>query len=118
MNPTIKLSKANPAVKALLAATFPAYKGRKVVAEIATSVTLWDTNYSGGTRNVYHFITPDHQERLTVPAPWVNRAEGAVVPLSAGLVVVEHSMFCGRDCGITVHVHPDLAPKMIDAPAA
>lgn len=118
MNQQIPLTRSNSAVKALLAATFPNYRGRKVVAEVAESVTLYDTNWSGGTRNTYHFVQPNKAGRLIVPAPWVNSAEGETVELSASLVVVKHTQFCGTDYGVTVYLHPSLAPKLVAAPAA
>ena len=41
--------------------------------------------------------------------------EVALVP---GIAVVEHSMFCGKDMGLTFHVHPDNAAKLLPAPTA
>ena len=39
------------------------------------------------------------------PAPWVNPIEGKRVEVPEGVAVVEHSIFCGKDCGITIYVN-------------
>jgi hypothetical protein len=41
---------------------------------------------------------------------------GDDVKLVPGLVCVEHSIFCGKDTGITIHVHAENAPKYLPAP--
>jgi hypothetical protein len=40
------------------------------------------------------------------------------VNLPAGFVCVQHSIFCGKDTGVTIHVHPDNAPLLLPAPEA
>ena len=46
-------------------------------------------------------------------APWdVSRADNTF-PLRPGFAVVMHSMFCGKDHGLTFTVHPNDATKML-----
>lgn len=115
MNPRTKVSKTNKAVKSLVSATFPEWKGRKVSIEVGP-LTFWDTNWGGGTRNEFRGIrfedrsgrlVLDKAEGLAVPAPWANPVEGKTVDLPPGVAVVEHSVFCGKDAGITIHIGPD-----------
>lgn len=100
-----------------------AYTGRKFAAVVTETVTipidagLW----SGGSRDVYSVVSLDHGTR-ELPgqslAPWDRSGGDRVCKLVAGIVVVRHSMFCGKDHGLTFYVHPDNATKLLPAPAA
>ena len=98
----------------LVKRTFPEYRGRTFRLSPAESVTLHDVNWGDGSRNSYR-ITPLTLDDVTAisipsPAPWNNPYEGAKMAIHPGFAVVEHSIFCGQDMGIRVHVHPvDLA---------
>ena len=108
----MKLStkQASPIVKA----TFPEYNGRKFRLEFTESVTFYDTNWSGGTRNQYKAVKRDGTIGVQhIPAPWVNMVEGKKFELSPDVLVVEHSHFCGQDMGIRIYAHPSNAPKWI-----
>lgn len=50
---------------------------------------------------------------FSAPAPWINPVEGKTVELSPEVLIVEHSIFCGKDSGITVYVHPSVMPKLL-----
>lgn len=114
MNPTVKITRKQ--AKPILDATFPEYTGRKITVEFAERVTFYDTNWGDGTRNFYHGLRADgSSKRLVVPAPWVNPVEGKTMELPADVLIVEHAIFCGRDCGITIFAHPTYAPKWLTA---
>lgn len=109
-----------PDVAPLVTATFPDYTGRKFRVEAVESVLFSDLNYSGGTRNQFRACTIDGQSieskfNLNQPPPWANPFEGKRVELPAGAVVVEHSMFCGKDCGLTIYVNPADMPRTLMA---
>lgn len=109
---TQKLTRAQ--AKEILAQTFPEYRGRKIRLAFTTEVVLSDVNWGGGSKNTYHGVTANaNGKRLVVPAPWNHHLEGAVVPLTKDLMIVEHTMFCGEDCGITIYAHPAHAPKWL-----
>lgn len=104
----------------VVAATFPEYKGRLYRVRAAESVTLYDLNISGGTRNQYRACTIEGEslktaDRFNQAAPWDNPAEGLRIDLVPGCVVVEHSLFCGSDRGLTVYVHPSNMPAHLKA---
>lgn len=101
-NTTIKVSKTNATIKAILAATFPQYKGRKVKLVISASLPVahvegWD----GGSMS---------EARL-----YNMRTGGAVFASTqvqiadAHWIVVEHSVFCGKDSGITIRMQSPLS---------
>jgi hypothetical protein len=101
----MKLSKkqANPIVFKV----FPDYKGRKYFLELVDKVTFYDTNWSGGTRRKYKIIRTDGKQMdFKAPAPWVNPVEGKTFDIAEGIAVVCWSIFCGRDCGVTVYLNP------------
>jgi len=103
--------------KPILDATFPAYRGRKIKVKFTETVNVNDTNWSGGTRNQYQAIGADGlvvDLTANVPAPWVNPIEGTKIELTENFLIVEHSHFCGKDCGITIYSHPSNSPKILE----
>lgn len=114
MNHRMKVKKAQ--VKDILAATFPEYRGRKFKVEFASTVTFHDTNWGGGTKNTYIAIGSNGRTaRLSVPAPWANPVEGKTVEMPANALVVKHTIFCGKDLGITIYASPIHLPKWLTA---
>ena len=101
-------------VKDIVDASFPDYRGRKISVVFADTITFWDTNWHGGTRNVYKAVASDGRvAKLDVPAPWVNVIEGQSSWVPRDAVVVEHSIFCGKDLGLTIHAHTSHAPAWL-----
>lgn len=97
--------KINPTVKPLARIAFPEYTGRMIQVVNATTITLSDTNWGGGTRSQYRAVrlADGKIAAFTAPAPWLNGAEGETVTIPEGHVVVKHAMFCGRDAGICIY---------------
>jgi hypothetical protein len=97
------------------------YTGTKFKAEVAESVTvpadagLWD----GGSRETYRAI--ELATGRDVPlidhnaSPWDNR-KSITFKLEPGFAVVRHSMFCGKDMGLTFYVHASNAAALLPAP--
>lgn len=107
-------------VAQIMLGTFPDYKGRKFSVQAAERVTFRDLNWSGGTRNQYRACGLDgtsieSKHNLNGPAPWVNPFEGKQIELPAGALIVEHSHFCGTDCGLTIYANPADMPKLLNA---
>lgn len=106
-------------VEPIITATFPGYTGKKVQVMAAESVTLRDLNWSGGTRSQYAGCSLEtgratgNASAGNAAAPWANPYEGAVVPLVAGMALVEHCLFCGKDLGLRIYVHPSMLPKFL-----
>lgn len=88
--------------------TFPQYTGRKIRGEAVDSVYLSNTNWDGGSRSHYAAINLSTNEVLrldfTSIPPWLNKVEGSRVKVPEGVAIVEHSICCGKDCGLTVYV--------------
>lgn len=105
-------------VPAIVINTFPDYRGRKIRIQPTDTVTLCDLNWSGGSRSQYRTCTIagdviGSADRYNMAAPWAHQAEGASVPIPQGAVVVRHSIFCGKDTGLTIYVNPADMPNLI-----
>ena len=102
----IKVRKAQ--VKPIVEVTFPDYKGRKFRVQFTDTVTFHDTNWGGGSRNYYQAVKMDEGKAGAMPnfSPWDNPLEGKKVELPENVVVVEHSIFCGKDMGLRFYAHP------------
>lgn len=110
----MKLNKKQ--IAPVLKSSFPEYKGRKFKVVFTPNCYLFDTNWSGGSKSSYVFLTADLKAH-TLPsfAPWNNPIEGREIQLNENFIVVEHSFFCGQDSGITIHAHPCYAPLLLPA---
>jgi hypothetical protein len=112
----VPVSRAHPAVKAALAATFPNYRGRKVRVALWTAPLHLDLNWSGGTKDTVVLIDMANSRvgRLVVPSPW---ARGAADPVDCppDAVLAVHSYFCGVDAGVTFYVRPGSSAGLLGA---
>ena len=100
------------------------YSGKQFKAYICDSVTipadagLW----SSGSRDHYSALDVNTGQNVALPgqnaAPWDNSRKDTRVALRPGLAVVRHTMFQGKDLGLSFYVHPDNAAKLLPAPAA
>lgn len=107
----------DPIVKAILQNTFPNYKGRKISVVIADTF-IPDQSWSGGTRTLWKIFRLDGK----VYDPGRDYSSGPFNPIEAfkphqipdGCVVVQHTIFCGKDIGITILTKKvDLLPKKV-----
>jgi len=109
----------------------PGYRGKKLKICLNSDgrLTLQNLNWSGGTRSTYvacrlgagespaPTLLPNHVD-MNSPHPQNNRYEGITIEIPSGVVVVEHSLFCGSDMGLTIHAHPEDVAALLPAPAA
>ena len=115
MSEAIKVSRSD--VRDVVSATFPDYKGRTFRVDGSGRVTFHDVNWGGGSRNYYRSFRFADGMAFGLPEslPWSNPVEGKNIDIPAGWAVVEYTIFCGHDCGITVHVRPENMPRRIAA---
>ena len=97
----------------------PDYTGRKIKICFADHVTLHDLNWGGGTRSKYTLLDEVRGiGRFAVGAPWDrDNPEGQRIDLAPGTLVVQHSIFCGADMGLTIWAAPGYQPKWLTATA-
>ena len=115
MTDTIKVLRAE--VRAVVDASFPAYRGRSFRVVPSGRVTFADLHWDGGTRSEYKAVrlAGGRAAELSIGLPWASPTEGRTVDIPPGFVVVEHSQFCGKDCGINIYCHPGDVGAMLPA---
>ena len=85
------------------------YAGRSFKAEAAESLRLDGNYWDGGSRSTYAGVNlmtgavssavKDHGNPFSSP-------QTPTVDIPVGCAIMEHSIFCGKDTGITFHVNP------------
>lgn len=112
---TIKVSKSDPAFRRIIVACYPTWKGRKVCVKAATTYRM--ANYwGGGSRDyavAYDLKTGDVSAPSVVTTNPMRGQAHAVVEIPEGMLIVEHSIFCGKDAGVTIYVNPANMPRLL-----
>ena len=119
-------AKEKPEIARVFSAAFPSYSGRKHKVSIEETVYVPSSYWDEGSKTSAVFIRLDSLETGALPDnhPFFDRARvpnqlqaGESLPLVPGIAMVTHSLFCGKDMGLTLHVHPqDVNPlALVDA---
>ena len=109
----VTVSRAHPAVKAALRATFPEYRGRRVRIAPYTEPLFLQTTWSEGSRDVVKAVRlSDGSVADAANLRGWGAAEEVVCP--PGHMLAVHSVAGVHDLGVTFFVRPD----ELDAPAA
>jgi hypothetical protein len=109
--------KPDASLKAILEACYPGKKVRKGLAIEAQDRPLDVRSYwDGGSRDyfVFYCLTTGAVVPMPAQSAWDKRMPGAeTITLPDGIICVEHSYFCGKDVGFTIHVPPANMPKLL-----
>ncbi len=91
------------------------YNGKKFSIQFKDTLTFYDTNWGGGTKNTYIAIDLNNlaSKKFNAPAPWVNPVEGKTIELPEQKAILCHSVFCGHDSGLTLYLHTSHMPKWL-----
>lgn len=98
------------------------YDGKMFKAEVCERVTIpMDAGlWSGGSREIYRVVRlADGAEIQPIDpnaSPWDPSRKERIVQLETGIAVIRHTMFCGKDLGLTFYVHPTNAAAMLPKP--
>jgi len=114
----IKVSPSEPMVRRIVQATYPSYRGRKVTIVPQRYPLNVQSYWSGGSRDYFVFLRLDIFAVAPMPAQsaFDKPVQGAdAVTLPVGIACVEHSIFCGKDVGIRIHVNPENLVAMLPA---
>lgn len=116
----IKVSKSDKSIKAVISATYPEWKGRKVFVKAATSYQL--SNYwSEGSRDfvqAYNLTTGVAAHPSGTSCTPFNQDAHLRIDIPEGVLLVEHSIFCGKDGGVTIYVNPENLVKFLPVAAS
>lgn len=107
----------NPELIGVALAAFPEYTGKKFSFEIIDCPISVKSYWSGGSKDSYVFMRLDTLKTMDMPpqSPYDQQVAGAdSVSLVPGLACIRHTIFCGKDLGITVLLHPDNKPILIE----
>jgi hypothetical protein len=104
---SIKLSRAHPEVKAIIRATFPAYRGRRINFSPDIPSYELDSYWFEGSRDYWAFYQPSTKKtwHLAGNHPWYERHNPRPVcdAMPQDVCLVRHTICCGQDCGITIY---------------
>ena len=116
----MKVSKSDKAIKPILTACYPDWKGRKVSLAVCGSYQMSDY-WSEGSRNfvrAYSLVDGKVADALPLAKnPFRDQAH-ARVEIPAGVALVEHSIFCGKDAGVTIYVNADDLKRLLPGATA
>ena len=121
---TIHLTYTDPDAQSairLMRAAVPGYTGRTFKVRPQESVDV-RSYWSGGSKDTFTFVhLASGQLSPQVPAQSAfNRpiAGADCVTLPEGVGCVEHSIFCGKDMGLTLIIPPGNAPRFLPEPTS
>jgi hypothetical protein len=119
MSKTIHLDKPDAFTASILRSAFPDYTGRKFKLAVHGSDSpfrLSGNYWDGGSRSYYAFVNLENGRAMSIggthPVFEGPEREG-VIP--ANVAIVEHSIFCGKDSGLTVHISELSAAPLLPA---
>lgn len=107
----------NVEVKRIAKLAFPEYRGRKFRFQVQTYSIDLRSYWDGGTRSYFKFVClADGRVSIEVPVQsafdkQIKGLDACTVP--EGFVCVEHVIFCGKDLGLRLHVHPNNVAKLL-----
>jgi hypothetical protein len=112
----MKIYSTDPTVKRAALAAFPSYNGRSFAVDSfpAHGMAL-NSAWFEGSRDSFTLINLSTLARMEIPQNGTPFDGGALKlsTLPEGAAVVKHTVFCGKDLGLTVFVNPaDLAPML------
>lgn len=111
---------ADEFIRKLVKATFPDYTGRRFKLHVSDAPINCASCWDGGSRSFFRFVNLDTlsvSEEVPSKSAFGHKIAGIdCLLIPPGFVCLEHSMFMGRDNGITIHVPPESAAPMLPAP--
>lgn len=110
-----------PEVRQMALAAFPGYTGRKFSVTAFRGPKNLASYWDGGSRDTFALVRMDDLKAVDIPengTPY-SRAPLQLDALPPGTALVEHSIFHGKDFGLTLHVPAEnLAPLLPAGPEA
>ena len=98
------------------------YSGKAFKACAVTEYTIngQDGIWDHGTRETHKLVRISDGKELPIIdanlAPWDKERKDVKVTLEPGFAIVRHSMFQGKDMGLTFYIHPDNIAPMLPKP--
>jgi len=103
------IDKPDETIQRIVRATFPSYKGKKF--KLSTDVpSRLDSYWEGGSKSSFAFyeLATGKQFSVATNHPFFEKNNPRdLEALPPGVVLVKHSIFQGKDMGITIYTNPE-----------
>ena len=99
-----------------------AYSGKQYRAIVTDSVYIPSDagTWSGGSRTLYsaiHLTSGESRPACDAySAPWDPSRKDQRIQLKPDFAIISHSIFCGKDLGLTIYINPINAATLLPAP--
>lgn len=119
MSQTIYIDSPDDFLRRIASATFPDYTGRTFKLSVSDAPLDCASYWSGGSRSYFRFLnlsTLAVSDEVPAQSAFDTSVRGLdAVQLPPGFACVEHSIFCGKDTGLTIHIQPENAARLLPA---
>lgn len=105
-----------PEIRDIAIKAFPGYSGKKFKVETFSGPMELRSYWDGGSRDYYVIINMKLGKAKAVPENGIQGKTFRISKLPEGFAVVRHSIFSGKDMGITIYVNPENMSKMLPKP--
>jgi len=118
----VYVDKPDDVIKKIINATFPGYKGRKISVVTDNFPKNLSSYWSGGSRNDYVFYNLANGKAKAVPesgagfGKYPDTPDVDVDAMPDSVVLVKHTIFSGKDLGITIYAKPAAVAPLLPAP--
>jgi hypothetical protein len=97
------------------------YSGSKWKVEARETISMTSGYWDGGSKTDYTGVNLETGQILPCNIdepgnPFTNPGT-PIVKLQPGFAILAHSIFCGKDSGITIYVHPENVQSLLPAPS-
>lgn len=107
-------------VKEIAAIAFPGYGGHKFRVKPFNGPMRLDSSWQDGSRDYFTFVHLADKRTVTVQENGTPFSNGGQImqcsELPMNVCLVEHSISCGRDVGITIYLREENLSKLLPAP--
>ena len=107
---------AEPAI-AIMTRAFPSYAGKKFSIRTVSGTVNCASSWGGGSRSYFRLVALDSPTMSrVVPAQsmfdrQIDGIDTVSIPIGGG--IVQHTIFCGRDMGLSLLLAPENATSML-----
>lgn len=96
------------------------YTGRKIKLNVTDKVRMLGTYWDGGSRSTYHGINLATMASVDLPhfnpPQFGGPSSPPEIELKDNLAIVEWSVFCGKDTGLTINIQASNAAPLLPKP--
>ncbi len=106
-------------IRLMVSRAFPNYKGKQFKLAVSDSPINCASYWEGGSRSFFVFAnlaTGEVSNSVPAQSAFDRPVSGLdAVSLPDGFVCLEHTISCGKDCGITIHIRTSNAAPLLPA---